>query len=391
MIKNRILAIIPARGGSKGIPQKNIKPVAGKPLLAWNIIAAKESKYISRIVVSTDDKNIAEVAKQYGAEVIKRPDELSSDTATSESALIHSLNYLKETENYFPDLLVFLQCTSPLTQPQDIDNCIETLLNNDADSATTVTDFHYFIWKKDSKGLAEGINHDKNFRPRRQDREPQYLETGAVYVMRTSGFLEYKHRFFGKTVLSEMPAERVLEIDDPVDLEIAEIRLRKLINDNNKLKLPQSIKAVVFDFDGVMTDNKVFVTENGMESVRCDRADGMGINLLNKAGIKSAVMSTETNPVVTARCKKLNIECFQSLGHTKEETLKNWAVKNQLKLSEIVFVGNDVNDIQCLKIAGCAVVPADAHPRVIPYADIILNNKGGYGAVRELCDLILNL
>jgi YrbI family 3-deoxy-D-manno-octulosonate 8-phosphate phosphatase len=386
-----VLAIIPARGDSKGIPHKNIKPIAGLPLIAWNIRAALSSDLIARTIVSTDDAEIGKVAKQYGAELIWRPKEISGDEASSESALLHVLNKLCETEQYTPDLLVFLQCTSPLTMTIDIDNCIRKLLAENADSATTVSNFHYFIWGENDDNSATGINHDKSFRPRRQDRESQYLETGAVYVMKTKGFLKHHHRFFGKTVLSEMPEHRVLEIDHPIDLIIAEIRLRDLTNKQKSSLLPKNIKAIVFDFDGVMTNNKVFVTETETEVVRCDRGDGMGINQLKKQGYQLAVMSTETNPVVSARCNKLGIECYQSLGNSKFDTLKEWCTKKQIELQDVVFVGNDINDIDCLKNSGCSVVPADAHESVLPFVKIILNNKGGEGAIRELCDMIINL
>jgi CMP-N-acetylneuraminic acid synthetase len=222
-----ILAIIPARGKSKGIPQKNLQIVAGHPLVAWSIKAAKSSSYINRIVVSTDDQSIADTAMQYGAEVMARPDEISGDEASSESALLHVLETLHISEGYMPDLLVFLQCTSPLTIEEDIDSCIKKLIGENADTATTVTDFHYFLWQETPDGSAEGINHEKHIRERRQDRDPQYLETGAVYVMRTEGFLKHKHRFFGKTILSIMPPSRVLEIDNPSDLLIADTRLKE--------------------------------------------------------------------------------------------------------------------------------------------------------------------
>jgi N-acylneuraminate cytidylyltransferase len=384
-----ILAIIPARGGSKGIPLKNIQPVGGLPLIAWNIKASLNSRYITRTIVSTDDAAIAQVSKKYGAEVIWRPDAISGDTASSESALIHALQAIQKKENHQPDITVFLQCTSPLTSSSDIDQCIEKLITENADTATTVTDFHYFLWKEIEDSNAEGINHDKRFRPRRQDREPQYIETGAVYVMRTDGFLTHQHRFFGKTVLSHMPTERVQEIDEPSDLIVADFRLRALQQNKDLQFLPQTIQAVVFDFDGVMTDNKVHVDQNGVESVVCHRGDGMGIGLLKRVDIRVAVMSTETNPVVSARCKKLGIECYQSLGHSKEETLKIWCAENNISMDTVIYMGNDINDIECMKMAGCSVVPADTHPKTLPFAQIILQQKGGEGAVRELCDFII--
>lgn len=225
----KVLAIIPARGKSKGIPQKNLQIVAGHPLVAWSIKAAKGSAHINRIVVSTDDQSIAETALYYGAEVVDRPDEISGDEASSESALLHVLETLQNREGYESDLVVFLQCTSPLTITVDIDKCIDKFIRENGDTATTVTDFHYFLWRETSDGNAEGINHEKTIRERRQDRAPQYLETGAVYLMKTRGFLQHKHRFFGKTILSVMPPSRVLEIDNPSDLLIADTRLKEMI------------------------------------------------------------------------------------------------------------------------------------------------------------------
>ncbi len=385
-----ILTIIPARNNSKGIPGKNRVPLLGKPLIAWNILASMRSRYVTRTIVSTDGPEIRDIALSYGAGVVMRPDDISGDTASSESALLHVLSWLKDKEGYQPDILVFMQCTSPLTVSEDIDNCIEKLLRENADSATTVTDFHYFIWKEDAGG-ATGINHDKSFRPRRQDREPQYLETGAVYVMKTEGFLKSRHRFFGKTVLSPMPPDRVKEIDDPVDIVIAENMLRNQLMLRKEDLLPETVSVVFFDFDGVMTDDKVIVGEDGTESVACSREDGMGISLLRKqGGIKLVVLSTEKNPVVAARCRKLKIECYQDLGHSKVEAMKKYLEENGLRPEDTVFMGNDLNDVECMKLAGCAVAPRNAREDVRNIAAIVTDKAGGNGAVREICDLIVS-
>lgn len=386
----QVLTIIPARGGSKGLPRKNVLPLAGKPLIAWNIEAALATESISRLVVSTDDAEIADIARQYGAEVIDRPLELAGSSASSESALVHALDELETKEGYSPDLLVFMQCTSPLTTAEDIDTAVKNLIDNNADSCLTAKDFHYFIWQEEQDGSATGINHDKRFRPRRQDREPQYEENGAVYVMKTAGFKEAKHRFFGKTVISLMPPEHCFEIDEPVDIQICEMLLRERQQKQFAAQLPDLIQALVLDFDGVMTDNRVLVDQKGDESVFCDRSDGWGIGQLKKNGIKITVLSTENNPVVTARCRKLGIECRQGLGTAKIDALRNWCKENTISIEQVVFLGNDMNDAECLESAACAVVPADAHPDVRNLASIVLKNNGGNGAVREICDLIIN-
>jgi N-acylneuraminate cytidylyltransferase len=358
------------------------------PLIAYNVQQALRARLVNRLVVSTDDSEIAAISRQYGAEVVWRPAEISGDLASSESALLHALEHLQQTENYQPDLLVFLQCTSPLTQAEDIDGTIQALLDAQADSALAVIPFHYFLWQNDLSGNASGINHDKTVRPLRQEREPQYLETGAIYAMRVPGFLQTRHRFFGKTALYQMPSERRLEIDDPVDFKIAEVLVSELERQRKTERLPVTIGALILDFDGVFTDNKVFVFQDGREAVVCDRSDGWGIGQLKKTGIPVLVLSTEPNPVVTARANKLGLPCLQDI-QDKWSALQSWLAERDVDPAQVVYVGNDANDLPCMRRVGCAAAPADAHPSALSAADIILEHRGGDGAIREICDLIL--
>ena len=210
-----VVAIIPARGGSKDIPRKNLCYIGDKPLIAHTIIQSLKSRFIDRTIVSTEDSEIATVSESYGAEVITRPHDLASDTATSESVLLYTLDRIPHVY----DILVFLQCTTPLTLAEDIDGTIQKLIDENADTALTVTPYHGFLWRKDSMG----INHNKEWRLPRQHYTEQFLETGAVYVMKVEGFEKEQHRFFGKTVLYEVPKERSIEIDEPIDLVIADV------------------------------------------------------------------------------------------------------------------------------------------------------------------------
>lgn len=221
-----ILAIIPARAGSKGIPGKNIKPLAGKPLIAHSIEQARNSDLVTRIVVSTDGDQIAQVARDYGAEVITRPAEISGDTATSESALLHALYTLHETEAYDPDLIVFLQCTSPIRQPHDIDRAIQTLRDANADSLLSVVPSHRFLWGI-REGTVKSLNYDFRSRPRRQDREPEYAENGSIYVLKPSILRQQQNRLGGKIALYVMDAWSAVDIDDPEDFELCEWILSK--------------------------------------------------------------------------------------------------------------------------------------------------------------------
>lgn len=152
-------------------------------------------------------------------------------------------------------------------------------------------------------------------------------------------------------------------------------------------ELFRNVQLVAFDFDGVFTDNAVYVFDDGTEAVRCFRGDGIGLNKLKKAGIETVIISTETNPVVTARSKKLGIRCIQGCND-KLNVLRSIAEQSGISLEYVAFVGNDINDLDCLKSVGLPVVVADSMEDVKPYAKVVLTNKGGNGAVREFCNMI---
>lgn len=382
------LAIIPARGGSKGIPRKNVLPLLDKPLIAHTIDAALGAGRVDRVVVSTDDAEIAAVARAYGAEVVMRPEALASDVARSEDALLHVLDHLEQAENYAPDLLVFLQCTSPLTSSGDIDGTIAALVDEAADTALSVVPFHYFLWHANAQDGADGVNHDKSFRLMRQQREPEFVETGSVYVMKVPQFREVGFRFFGRTAMHEIPAEHWQEIDEPADFRIAEDRMRRLRRDALAAALPPRVRALVMDFDGVHTDDRVTVSTSGEEAVACSRSDGMGIELLRKAGLAMTVLSKERNAVVAARCAKLQIECTHGVDD-KLPLLLAWLEARGIAPAEAIYVGNDVNDLACMGAVGCAVAPADAHPSALAVAHLVLRKDGGRGALRELADMLI--
>jgi len=162
----------------------------------------------------------------------------------------------------------------------------------------------------------------------------------------------------------------------------------------NTNKIPSTktlnqIKAVIFDFDGVFTDNRVIVSTTGEEFVICDRGDGMGTNLLAAAGIKMLILSKEKNAVVTSRGKKLNIEVIQGCDDKLPELTK-WLQKNSVDAQQAAYIGNDINDLECLRHVGVAVIPADAHHSVIDTATWILQHNGGRGAIREFADVLLS-
>lgn len=218
--------IIPARGGSVGIPRKNIIDLAGKPLIAWTLEAAAAAVSIGDIFVSTEDEEIAEISTQYGASVIKRPPELAANDITSEPVLLHALDQLEQTNGIPPDSFIFIQCTSPLLSAADIDACVETLISEGADSVVAVSEGSYYLWRELSDGTAQPVNHDPSIRLPRQLTEPQFRETGAVYAIRTETFRAEKTRYCGKVALMKMPESRAYEIDTPEDLQLLQSLIR---------------------------------------------------------------------------------------------------------------------------------------------------------------------
>jgi len=381
------LAIIPARSGSQGIPDKNIRPFCGVPLVVRAINAAKAAKMVDRVVVSTDSENYADLCRAAGAEVMIRPPELATSTASSESALLHVLEQLRASGHDLPEWVVFQQCTSPFTRPADIDGLLGRVMEAKGDSGFTAVKSHRFLWRIQPDDSAEGVNHDKSVRLRRQDREPEFTENGAIYVVKTDGFLKHKHRFFGKTVMHEVPEHQGFEIDSEDDWQIAEAVFRKMNRAAAADVLPAAPKLIVFDFDGVFTDNRVLVDQDGKEAVFCDRGDGMAIDWLRKSGIRGLILSKERNTVVEARAKKVGLPVAQAVDG-KADFLKQWCETEGIDLTEVIYLGNDVNDLECFAIVGCSVAVSDAVPQVIEAADLVLSRPGGHGAIRELIEAI---
>lgn len=222
-----VLAVITARGGSKGIPRKNVQDILGKPLIAYSIEAALHSRSISRTIVSTDDHGIAAVARSYGAEVpFLRPDHLASDSATSVSVLRHAVSCLEEEEGYLPDLVVCLQPTSPLRSAGDIDQAVDLCLQSGADSVVSLCEAkHHPYWMKKVVGgrVYSFMELDELTYSRRQDLPPVYQLNGALYVTRRRVLMEEGRILGANTAAYIMPEERSIDIDTSCDFKLAEL------------------------------------------------------------------------------------------------------------------------------------------------------------------------
>ena len=218
----KILAIIPARGGSKGIPGKNLFPINGKPLLHYTVTACLNSALVNRVVVSTNDEEISRVAKQIGAEVVKRPKKLSGDLAPVDPALEHVLDYLKNKEKYTPDIIILAQNTSPLRTSKHIDEALNLLIKKNYDSVLSGYPYHIFAWNKMNKLTVKPHEHDPSTRLTRQETHEQILENGALYATTIAAFKKSHCRVSGKTGFYSMPMELSYNIDHTDDLRKTE-------------------------------------------------------------------------------------------------------------------------------------------------------------------------
>lgn len=403
--KLEVLAVIPARGGSKGIPRKNIRDFAGFPLIAYSIAAATQSKLVTRTIVSTDDEEIAAVARQYGAETpFLRPAEFAQDNTTDLPVFQHVLSWLKENEGYVPDVVVQLRPTSPVRPITCVDDAVNLLLSHpEADSVRGVVEADqcpYKMWLIDStsgtmspllgvEGIPEAYNAPRQKLPK------AYWQIGHIDTIRPRAIVE-QNSMSGKVIMPLIMDPRfTVDLDNLRDWHqgeqlVKEGGLQLVDPANQRRSMPDKVSLLVMDFDGVLTDNRVWVNDKGEESIAANRSDSLGLSILKeKTGVESLVISKERNLVVEARCRKMQVPVMQAVDD-KAAALKKVMLEKGLTSTEVIYMGNDTNDLPCFPIVGYAVAPADAHPQVARQADLVLTLNGGHGAVRELCDILLS-
>jgi YrbI family 3-deoxy-D-manno-octulosonate 8-phosphate phosphatase len=398
-----ILALIPARGGSKGIPRKNIRSFAGYPLIAWSIAAAKQAACITRVIVSTDNKEIAAVAREYGAETpFLRPAELAQDETTDLPVFEHALQWLEENEGYQPDMVIQLRPTSPIRPKDCVDRAVNILLEHeDADCVRGVIPAGqnpHKMWRfvgegKPMKPLLDVEGIPEPYNAPRQILPPVYWQTGHIDAIRVLT-IKQKKSLTGDVIYPLVIDPRyTVDIDNLADWAkyeaLANSGLTLITPGKAKRPMPEKIDLVISDFDGVITDNRVWVNEDGMEYVAAYRSDSIGVQLLREIDIEVMILSSEPNRVVEARARKMGVHVIHGVGiHEKGRVMREILEQKNVKAENVIYIGNDVNDLPCFEVAGWAVAVADAYPEVIYAADHVLSKPGGHGALRELIDLI---
>jgi len=380
----KIVAFIPARGGSKSIPKKNIKLLCGKPLVFWVMSALQETKNINEIVLATDSDEIEKIVLNFNfskTKIFRRSSENAVDTSTTESVM---LEYIETNSLDDDDIFVLVQATSPLTESVHFSEALTIYQESKYDSILTCVRNYRFFWNEEGTSK----NYDFKNRPRRQDFTGQLMENGAFYINTVGNIKKSKNRLSGKIGIYEMPEYTGTEIDELDDWAV----LENLMYNHILFKRPErEIKLVLSDVDGVLTDSGMYYSEKGDELKKFNTRDGMGFRLLKENGIKTGIITSEETDIVTRRAKKLKVDyLYQGKRNgDKLAAVKEICEKEGILLENIAYIGDDLNDLQAMHYVGFTACPKDAADEVKAYCDYILPRKGGEGVVRAFVELLL--
>ena len=381
------IAFVPARCGSQTIPFKNIKIICGKPLIYWALLALTKSKSIDQIYVATDCDDIKDVVVDFNFEKVQifdRCDVNASNTASTESVMLEFLDGMNFSEE---DLFILVQATTPFTSSDDFDNAINIIKSNsEIDSLLSCVESKRFFWTKDGNA----INYNYYKRPLRQDFDGLLMENGAFYINTVENIYKYKNRLSGNIHPYVMPEYTAIEADEEDDWLIIEQLMYKYII--NKQTRANSVKIFATDVDGVLTDAGMYYDNNGNELKRFNTHDGMAFNILKERGIITAMLTSEKTNIVKLRANKLQVDyLFQGVkGSEKLEALNKICVEKNMSLSEVAYIGDDINDYNVLSSVGFPACPKNAIANIKSIKGIThLSKSGGDGAVREFVELLL--
>ena len=378
------VAFIPVRGGSKSIPLKNIKDIAGHPLVYWTTVAANDCQEIDMVYVATDSEAIKKTVEGFKlpkVRVIPRSDESASDTASTESAMLEFA-----TEYDFEDI-VLIQATSPLLTADDLSRGIGLYQMEGTDSVLSVVRQKRFVWENEN-GFAKPQNYDFNSRPRRQEFDGFLVENGAFYITSKNALLSTGCRLYGNVKACEMCEESYFEIDEPSDFMIIEDILR---NRESKKTMDESvnIRMLLTDCDGVLTDGGMYYSENGDELKKFNTKDGFGLRVLKENGIITGIITGETRELNRRRADKMGVDELISGSRNKLEDIDRLCEKYGITRQQVAYIGDDLNDLEAINSVGLGCCTADAMSELKKKASYVTKCRGGEGAVREVADMII--
>jgi len=373
---------MPLRGGSKSIPYKNIRPIAGKPLFYWSLKSAFDSGIFAAVFVSTDDDIIARTVREYFplARIIKRPPELATDTASTESAMMHFCGL----ESF--DVICLIQATSPLTTAEDFSSAWQYYCAESFESMATGVMWKRFFWTPDGRP----VNYDPRNRPRRQDFEGWLMENGAFYFTNREILENTQSRLAGRMGVYQMDDNTALEIDEPLDWMVVEKLLLERTAPSQLDSLVfqdklQDIRALVVDVDSSSSDGKMHDgdSEKMRKNIRAENFQDM-LKLLEILGITTCVIG-EVDREKAHRFNDCDFGTKEKLSQLEERCLA-WGIT----LQQVAYIGDDREDIECLRASGFSVCPSTADKIVRSEVDYISKCRETEGVVREVCDLIFS-
>lgn len=390
------VAFIPVRGGSKSIPLKNIKPIAGKPLVYWVVKAACQCTFIDKVYISTDSEEIANVVGDFKSEIegelftnkivtIGRGAETASDIASTESAMLEFAGKYEFTN------IVLIQATNPLLQPSDLDMGFQVFKDPECDSVLSVVRQKRFVWKTDDRGMAHALNYDYLQRPRRQDFEGFFVENGAFYIISRENLLKDRSRLSGNIRVVEMSEESYYEIDEPTDFGIVESLLLQRKQKSEKPNRNQEIKMFLTDCDGCLTDGGMYYSEKGDELKKFNAIDGKGFEILRENNIITGIITGEDVEINKRRAEKLKVDVLAMGIKDKKSFVIELCKKNGVNLQNVVYVGDDINDLGALSIVGFPCSVYNAHEEVKKKALYVSKKSGGEGAIREIIEHFVSI
>ena len=372
--------VIPARGGSKGIPKKNLQSVGGRSLVERAINVAKQSG-VEQIVLSSDDEDILEIGRNLAISIFHRSPSTSGDDASTESVISEIVNEFADSWDA-NDQLGFIQPTSPFITPNSIIRCYEAA--RDGYSGFSAEVDHSFLWALQDSEWSP-LNQPEFSRPRRQDLPQIVRETGGIYTFPLKRFQIQEYRFCAQAKPILVSTIEGIDIDTPEDLELARL-IEPNFQDTKSIKLPAP-RIIVTDFDGCLTNDMVVLSENNLESVSVNRKDGMAARIMRDLGIPLLILSSEMNPVVGLRAKKMGCEVIQG-ALDKATALRDFLTKNSISGNEVWYLGNEINDLEAMNLAGFSFCPSDASHKVMIRANQVLRTRGGDGVLMELIEYL---
>ena len=382
-----VIAFIPVRGGSKSIPLKNIKPLCGKPLVCWNIEALEACPLVDEVIVATDSDEIWKTVESRNykkTHLYRRSAQNACDTASTESVMLEYIEYAQMPKD---DVFMLVQATSPLTEAVHFTEALQMYGEGKYDSMLTCVRNYRFFWNEDGSSM----NYDYMSRPRRQNFSGMLMENGAFYINTVGNILSNGNRLGGKIGIYEMPEYTATEIDEPDDWMILEKLMRKYESEFVNQKKP-NIKLFITDIDGTLTDGGMYYSENGDELKKFNTRDGMGLQMLREAGIKTAIITSEDRKLNQRRAEKLKVDFIRQgrVNGGKLAVAHEIATEMGITMQEVAYIGDDVNCLEILSEVGYAACPADACEKVKDIPCIkIMSKKGGEGCVREFVENIL--